>query len=147
MKSSELLELGFEKAGNKLKGKEDLKRKLMIAFEFHRVVTPGIIDRFQKQLRKKTEKKDKHGNVSYDTLAFCKIGEYGEIPPADVLDKVKEAKARNCFDYFEVAKVETVEVRPDPIIFGRIKDVDDRFFVAQWDNDVRIEEILSENEG
>lgn len=147
MKSAELLELGFDKAGGKLKEKEDLKRKLAIAFEFHRVVTPGIIDRFQKQLRKKTEKKGKFGEVSYDTLAFCKIAEYGEVPPADVLDKVKEAKERKCFDYFEVAKVETVQVRPDPIIFGRIKGVNDRFFIAQWDNDVKIEDILMENEG
>lgn len=149
MKSSELLELGFKKAGEKLQDKEEMKRKLMIAFEFHRVVTPGIIDRFQKQLRKKTEKQDPQRSwiTTYDTIAFCKIGEYAEIPPAEVLGKVKEAKARNCFDYFEVAKVETVEVRPDPIIFGRINGVDDRFFVAQWDNDVKIEDILSENEG
>ena len=146
MNSAELLELGFTKAGDKLKSKEDMKRKLAIAFEHHRVVTPGIIDRFQKALKKKT-RKVKDYIETYDRLAFCKISEYAEVPPADVLEKVKEAKARNCFDYFEVAKVETVEVRPDPIIFGRIKGVEDRFFVAQWDNDVKIEDILMENEG
>lgn len=147
MNSAELLELGFSKVGNKLKDKEDLKRKLAIAFEHHRVVTPGVVERFQKQLRKKTEAVDKYGRTSYDTLAFCKIAEYGEVPPVEVLGKVKEAMALKCFDYFEVAKVETVQVRPDPIIFGRIKGCDDRFFVAQWDNDVKIEDILMANEG
>lgn len=177
MNSSELLELGFEKAGKKLQGKEELKRKLAIAFEFHRVVTPGIITRFQEALKLKTAKihvvcpscngkpekpKKEHKNsngkcgycketgaqrMTHDKLAFCKIAEYGEVPPAEVLGKVKEAKERNCFDYFEVAKVETVEVRPDPIIFGRINGIDDRFFVAQWDKDVSIDDILMENEG
>jgi hypothetical protein len=60
---------------------------------------------------------------------------------------LKKAKDMGCFDYFEVAKVETVEVRPDPIIFGGIEGCDDKFFITQWDDDVSIEEILNENEG
>lgn len=84
---------------------------------------------------------------TYDTLSFCSIGDYSQVPPQEVLDKVREAKNRRCFDSFEVAKVETVEVRPDPIIFGRIEGCSDRFFVAQWENDVKIEDILKENEG
>jgi hypothetical protein len=36
---------------------------------------------------------------------------------------------------------------PDPIIFGRIKGSNNRYFVAQWDDDVKIEQILRADEG
>jgi hypothetical protein len=30
----------------------------------------------------------------------------------------------------------------DPIIFGKIDGCTDRFFIAQWDDDVKIEDIV-----
>ena len=73
--------------------------------------------------------------------------EYPSAPPQAVLDKVEEAQKVGCFDAFEVCKVESVREYKDPIVFGRITGCPDRFFIAQWDNDVKIEDILKENEG
>ncbi len=148
METVELLkELGLEKASENVQGKIDLSMKLTIAYEHYRVVTPKIIERFQDELKRKTKKKLSHGGISYDRLAFVALKDYAEVPPEHALLALKEAKKRNCFDYFEVAKVETVEERPDPIIFGRVDKSPDRFFVTQWDDDVRIEDILRANEG
>lgn len=149
-----LRELGFDVAAAKVEKKLELKKKLTIAYEFYRVVTPAVLQRFQEQLKAKTLKpaeKDKHGyTVKYETYDYLKlipISQYGEVPPQAVLDELKLAKSRGCFDSFEVAKVETFEVRPDPIIFGLINGCDEKFFIGQWDNDVKIEDILNADEG
>ena len=152
----QLKELGLDSAAGKLNKKVSLKRKLAIAYEHYRFVSPGVFDRFQKRLKEKTYRvevdKDFYSATPpsveiYDTLAFVKLAEYGEIPPPDCLLDLKTAKDMACFDSFEVAKVETVEVRPDPIIFGCIDNCEDKFFVTQWDADVAIEDILEEGEG
>ena len=51
------------------------------------------------------------------------------------------------FDTFEVAKIESTRVYRDPIVFGRISGCDDRFYIAQYDDDVKIEDLLGPNEG
>lgn len=142
MESALLKELGFTKAASVLDEKKERARKMMIAYENYKFVTPEIFDRFNRELKAKTQK-----GYQFDRLAFSNIKDYQEVPPQHVLDKVKEAMGRGCFDTFEVAKVETVEVRPDPIIFGKINGCQDSFFIDQWDNDVKIEDILRENEG
>lgn len=152
MDTSLLKELGFKTAAEGLEFKKEQGRKMLVAYENYRFVTPEIFERFRKELRKKTEKQVSQGQgwgpvTTYDQLAFISIDKYSEVPPMEVLNAMKEAKERGCFDYFEVAKIETVEVRPDPILFGGIKGCKDKFFVAQWENDVKIEDILKDNEG
>lgn len=150
---NDLKELGFHSAALNLQTKLDLKKKLMIAYENYRFVPQEAIDRFNTALYKKTlkkEYKDKNGDYhyqTYDRLGFTEIQNYPECPPQHVIDRMKEAKAHGCFDSFEVAKVATVEVRPDPILFGRINDCNDRFFIDQWDNDVSIDQLIGSNEG
>lgn len=145
---SELAELGFTQAAAKLKQDRELARKLRIAFEHFRVVTPENIARFQEELKTKSLKNHyRDYSYSYDQLVFTPICSYGKVPPADVLQKVREAKALGCFDDFEVATVQSVKVIPDPLIFGRISGSANRYFVAQWDDDVKIEDILREDEG
>jgi len=139
-----LKELGLEGAGNELQGLEEFKRKTAIAYEHFRFVTPEKINEFNARLKEKTYNKEKY---SYDKLGFTALKSYTEIPPENVLNDLEESKKKNCFDSYEVAKIESVVERPDPILFGRIDQCSDRFFVSQWDNDVAIEDILSENEG
>lgn len=79
---------------------------------------------------------------TYDTLRFTALKDYDKVPPEACLAQLEVAVKRECFDEFEVADVETVMERPDPIIFGRIKGSSDRFFVTQWDNDIDINDIL-----
>lgn len=160
----ELKALGLNAAADKIQRKLDLKKKLTIAYEHYRFVSPQIVARFQEELKKKTyeiqeqDGKWKKGsesdlnrrilqNTRYDQLAFVRLADYGEVPPAEALGELKTAVDRGCFDTYEVAKIQSFQKVEDPIIFGRINGCEDRFFVCQWDKDVSITDILKENEG
>ena len=39
-------------------------------------------------------------------------------------------------EFEEIAQIEEVVIEKDPILFGRINDCADRFYIAQWDDDV-----------
>jgi len=145
---AELRELGFEKAATKVKEDRELARKLRIAFEHFRVVTPENFQRFGDELKRKTMKGSPLSySYSFDQLVFTPISFYGNVPPPEVLEAVRAAKGLGCFDTFEVATIQSVTVVPDPIIFGVIRGCDNRYFVAQWDDDVKIEDILRADEG
>lgn len=139
-----LEKLGFKVASSKVKELSIKKRKMAIAYEHYRFVRPEKITAFNDKLMKESRR-----GMEYKTLAFTPVEQYEEVPPADVLDKLEVAqalKAGDCavFDSFEVAHIVNVK---DPILFGRIKGCSDRFFIAQWDDDVKIEDILKPNEG
>jgi len=131
--------LGFTAAGAKVKELSLRKRKMAIAYEHYRFVRPEKIAAFNEKLMRDTRK-----GGDYKTLAFTPVGQYAEVPPANVLDSLETAQGRQCFDTFEVAHIINVK---DPILFGRINGCSDRFFIDQWDDDVRIEDILKPNEG
>ena len=148
----ELLEkLGFTQASKDLKVKEELKRKMTIAYEHFRYVRPEKIIVFNEKLKQETIKREGKKGVNlyenYDKLAFTPIAQYGTIPPTEVLEKIEQAQKIGCFDEFEIAKIESVKEYKDPIVFGKITGCSDLFFIAQWDNDVKIEDILMPNEG
>jgi hypothetical protein len=144
---AELRELGFCAAADKMKKDRETARKLRIAFEHFRVVTPEHVNRFNKELMAKKSGYDLYGGYTYQRLAFTPVEIYKGVPPREVLQKMKEAKELGCFDRFEVATLESVTVVPDPVLFGVIDGCDNRYFVAQWDDDVKIEQILREDEG
>lgn len=145
--AAELRELGMEGAANELEAKQELARKLMIAYENYRFVKQEKIDGYNRSLYERTLKTGAYGSQVYDKLQFTDLPKYSTVPPRDVLDSLKKAKEHGCFDSFEVAKIESVEVRPDPILFGRVRGCQDRFYVAQWDNDIRIEDLIGPDEG
>lgn len=134
--------LGFKTASANLKTMSERKRKLAIAYEHYRFVREEKIAAFQDKLRKKTHNWD--NRQGYHKLDFVPIESYEHVPPSDVLTELETAQGRKCFDNYEVAYIKKVE---DPLLFGRIKGCPDRFFIAQWDNDVKIEDILKPNEG
>jgi len=141
VKTEDRLErLGLKAAAGQVKELKTMERKLTIAHEHYRFVRQEQVDKFNKDLRKKTLK-----NYTYQTLAFTPISDYKKTPPSDVLDKLEEAINLKCFDSFEIASI--MEVKEDPLLFGRINNCPDRFFIAQWDNDVKIEDLIKENEG
>lgn len=153
-KVERLRSLGLDSAAQTIEGESlkikkagVLKQKLMIAYEHFRVITPQKIAEFNVILREKTEKKTGLGSSTYDRLAFVPLKSYSKVPPDHVLESLEKAKGHECFDFYEVGVLESVEVRPDPLMIGRIIGSDDRFFIDQWDNDVKIEDILKENEG
>ena len=136
----DLQELGFDSAVKTVEKNRDLVRKSAVAYEHFDYITPEMVEKFKTEVKEKTRKEEKN-YYQYDTLAFINIKEYTEVPPADVLEKLREAKKWNCFDNFEIAKIESVREMKDPILFGRITGVGDYFFIAQWDDDVTIEAI------
>lgn len=142
----------LEKAGMKqmaaiLKRMKAQKAKMMIAYENYRYVRPEKFTQFNERLRKETEQKNQFGGYSYDRLRFTPLDQYGKIPPVGVLAALEKANELSCFDRFVVADIESVVERPDPIVFGIVEDCSDYFFVGQWDDDVKIEDILGQNEG
>lgn len=153
----ELQSLGFDKAAKGLDVKTKTRRKLMLAYENYKVLTPEALEIFQEELKKKSMEiyrdgkrvanidKSRMQTLKYDRVRMRSLSEYPEVPPVDVLEKLKEAKRTEVFDTFEVADVESVEVREDPIIFGRINGCPDRFFIAQWDNDLKFEDMVKES--
>lgn len=152
MTHTEKLEmLGFKKAANSIKELKALRVRMAIAYEHFRYVKPEKINAFNEKLKKegvtKTGKAGVNMHHHYKQLVFIKLEEYTEAPPMGVLDDLEAAQALGCFDYYEIAKIKAIVEDKDPIVFGRINKCPDRFFIAQWDDDVNINQILSENEG
>ena len=144
--TDKLEKLGFKKAVERINTKKELHRKMTIAYEHYRFAKEEKIVAFNKKLQEETKREDKDAYY-YKELCFKKLDEYEECPPDEVLTKIEEAINRKCFDTFEIAKIRDRVVTKDPIVFGRINGCPDRFFISQWDDDVRIEDILKENEG
>lgn len=67
------------------------------------------------------------------------ISKYKDLPPAEILDELKVHQSRQAFDYFTIAKVSSVH---DPILFGRVDNVSDRFYCCQWGNDISLDDII-----
>lgn len=139
----------MEKAGltgmaKTLKKMKEQKVKMTIAYEHFRFVKPEKFQEFNEKLRKETWDGN---NYSYNRLRFTPIESYSKVPPMNVIEAIEGANDKKCFDRFEIADIESVKELPDPIVFGVIDGCSDKFFVAQWDNDVKIEDILSSNEG
>lgn len=141
-------EAGFTHASKEATKLAERAVKLARAYEHYRYVTPENIAAFQERLKKATFKENSWQR-SFDQLIFTPVAQYDGLPPSDVLEAVKKAKQEVIFDTFEVAHVVTITERkdPDPIVFGRIEGCDDRFFIAQWGDDVSITDLISHNEG
>ena len=146
-----LKQLGLTSAATELSRQEALSKKLTLAYEQFRFVTPANIDKFQDKLKAETVKetgKNQWGTITeHKRLKFTAIKDYPNVPPSDTLDALELAMGVGCFDTFEIASIEWVKHVPDPILFGRVTGCEDRFFIAQWDNDIKIEDMLQGDEG
>lgn len=136
-----LEKLGFSKALAKIGKGRKVFPKLKVAYAMYGFIRDEQVRKFQDVLGLQKAAKGYRKQLS-----FCRIENYDrDVPPQEVLEKIEAAKAVGCFDYFEIAFVE--EVKKDPIVFGRIEGCQDRFFIAQWDDDVSIEQIIMASEG
>lgn len=128
-----LKQLGLTGAAKKLKELKESRRKMMIAYEYYRFVRPEHFQVLQAKLWR--EGKELH---------YQKLSQYERVPPAEVLVKLEEAINHQCFDSFEVVSVRAVK---DPILFGKIKGCKDKFIIAQWDDDLKVSDLLKDHEG
>src|SRR3990167_7132968 len=73
------------------------------------------------------------------------IAEYNEIPPMFVLERLKEAKITGAFDFFTVATIKLtchpIPTLDDPLLIGRINNNSKRWIIAQWDYDLRVDDL------
>lgn len=141
-----LEQLGFKKAHKKVTEKIDRSKKMHAAYQDYEFITPEDVKKFNELLKKKTLK-DTTGYATYDKLAFIEVKDYTEAPPQEVLDKMGTAVDKGCFDTFEIAKIDSVKEVKDPILFGRVTGCGDRFFIAQWDDDVTLKMIREAVDG
>lgn len=142
---------GFTNAAKHAHEIADRARRLMMAYEHFRYVTEDQIIAFNAKLKEATLKRQGKAGVNlyhvYDTLKFVPAAEYDKLPPADVLEKVAHAKSLAIFDETEVCTVTSTREYKDPIVFGRINGCTDRFYIADWGDDIRITDLLGPNEG
>lgn len=61
------------------------------------------------------------------------------IPPIDVLEKLEIAKKSELFDSYSIIHVKAI---PDPILLGRVKGVEDAFFIAEWGDDISLTDVM-----
>ncbi len=111
------------------------------AYSKYLFVTQSIIDKFNEKLRKDTLIEDPKSR-SYKSLIFIPLEEYNQLPLDNVLEALKNASEDMCFDDFEIAKIDWIKEVKDPILFGIINKCSDKFFISQWDDDVKIEDLL-----
>lgn len=139
-----LARLGFNRASRSVAMLAEKKKKLAIAYEHYRYVRMEKMNAFKKKLREDSYKNLSSGRNQWKELSFTPLDQYNAAPPSHVLDSLETAIGRNCFDAFAIAHIVKVE---DPILFGYVNGCTDHFFIDQWDNDVKISDILKDNEG
>ena len=127
---------GLTTAMLQLRKLREQKQKMTIAYKHYRFVKPEKFQAFNERLKKETLK-----DYTYSRLKFTELAKYEKVPPMHVIDKLEEANARACFDKYEVASIESVTELPDPIIFGIIDGCSDKFFIDQWDSDVKKDDL------
>ena len=145
-----LVRMGLTAAAEAVEKKRVLFAKLDIAYAEYRFVEPEKIEKFNATLYGKTFNKTggTFGSGSYQILTFTPLAVYPAVPPAEVLEALEGAIQHGCFDRFEVAQITEHSVpKPDPLLFGIVDGCPDRFFIAQWDDDVKIEDLLQGDEG
>lgn len=67
------------------------------------------------------------------------VKEYKAIPPDHALEALKVARDKEIFHDFTIASVSHVK---DPLLLGVLEGVEDRFFLAQWGEDVALDDVI-----
>lgn len=67
------------------------------------------------------------------------VEEYKGLPPRRVINKLQEEKNRGIFDAFTIGVVKGL---PDPLLMGRINGCSDRFYLAQWGDDITLDDLI-----
>ena len=146
-----LEQLGLTKVATAIREELSIRQKLAIAYQHYRYVTAEKIAAFDAKLAAETrtdEGSNQWGMIySYKRTKLTPLQDYTKLPPDSVLDALETAQGRGCFDQYQVMTIEYHKIVPDPILFGRVNDCSDLFYVAQWDDDVKIEDILKDHEG
>lgn len=140
-----LAALGMDSAAQTVKkakeanaAREKACEKWALAYAHYKFLTPEQIAVFRGTLE---GIRDSNGRRK--SLALTPLKQYPNVPPNDVLDALETAQGHQVFDSYEVAHIEWIAPVPDPILFGRIAGCPDYFVIAQWGDDVSVQDILA----
>lgn len=112
---------------------------------------PQQVALYQDMLQKSTSRRssfqartDHYSSSEPNTIGrYCwnevPVEEYKGVPPENVLDTFADHRGRELFDFYTVAEVEGIR---DPLLLGRLDGSELRYFIAQWDEDVNIDDII-----
>lgn len=69
------------------------------------------------------------------------VKDYKDVPPANILEIMKDHVRKGIYDYFTIASVSHVV---DPILLGRVYGCEERFFIpkCQWGDDIQIDDLV-----
>jgi hypothetical protein len=79
------------------------------------------------------------GTIGNFSWVETPIREYAGMPPDTVIETFKEHRDRKIFDYFTIAEVKGIK---DPLLLGRFTWSDNRYFIAQWGEDVCLDDVI-----
>ena len=97
-----------------LSQKADIRRRLAIAYEHYKRTSEDF------------------PSWNFDKISLKEWA--GEVPPSHVLNGLKLAKERECFEEFAIYTLDN-----DPILIGVVSDIQEwnnPFVIASWGNDV-----------
>jgi hypothetical protein len=71
------------------------------------------------------------------------IKDYKNVPPKYVLDKYEKELEKGKFDYYTIATL-TYERKTvkDPLLLGRMHNSSIRYIIAQWDDDIIVDDLI-----
>lgn len=132
---SKLEKLGLVKAAEKLRTEHSLLwNDMVIASYGYKKLPKGKVDEYAKKL-------GWDGSASSNVkLEITPLAQYEGTPPAEALTRLEEAQGRKLFDSFAIMWVKRV---PDPILVGQIKESKDYYFIAEWGDDVSVDQIMN----
>jgi len=81
----------------------------------------------------------KADGVSGFMWAEVPVKDYQAIPPEHALKALKAAREKEIFDDFTIASVTKMK---DPLLLGRLNGTEDRFFLAQWGDDISLDDVI-----
>lgn len=67
------------------------------------------------------------------------IHEYPGLPPQHVIDKLRDEVPKQLFHSFVIATVESIH---DPLLLGVLNGREERYFLAQWGDDVSLDDVI-----
>ena len=102
---------------------------------------PPSVDRSSETITRKTVDVGsfKEGTIGRYVWTETRVEKYTSVPPQEVLDTFDAHKKRNVFDYYTIASVNAVK---DPLLLGRVDGRSERWFIAQWGEDVNLDDVI-----
>lgn len=127
-----LKELGFSKVADKVSEFAKIRSKENMA------AVCGYTKISYEDFKKASDELTQKTRYSLQ-LSLTSVSTYEGVPPRYVLDEMKKAKQTDIFDSFSIIAVQKV---PDPILVGQINGSKDMFFIAEWGDDISLQELV-----